>query len=113
MLRKRFLHLIQELQHALYSYDEMLRASAFLDHVTPALAFEDIWNSVKHCFSKLGALEILMTKGDPETKDRRTGIMNILIHLLGPQSHLRPLVRIIRPQPRLWKDVLQVLENDI
>jgi len=113
MLRKRFLHLIQELQHTLHSYDEMLRARAVLNHVTPALAFEDVWNSFKHRFSELGALEILMTKGDPETKDRRTGIMNILIQLLGPQSHLRPLVRIIRPQPRLWKDVLQVLENDI
>ena len=113
MLRKRFLHLIQELQHTLHSYDEMLRARAVLNHVTPALAFEDVWNSFKHRFSELGALEILMTKGDPETEDRRAGIMNILIQLLGPQSHLRPLVRIIRPQPRLWKDVLQVLENDI
>ena len=54
-----------------------------------------------------------MTKGDTETEDRRAGIMNILIELLGPQPHLRPLVWIIRPQPRLWKDVLQVLENDI
>jgi hypothetical protein len=72
------------LQHALYSYDEMLRVSAFLDHITPALAFEDVWNSFKHCFSEFGALEILMTKSDPETEDRRAGIMNILIQLLDP-----------------------------
>src|SRR5262249_3237990 len=61
VLRERFLHLIQELQHALHSYDEMLRAGAFLNHVTPSLAFEDVWNSFKHRFSELGALEILMT----------------------------------------------------
>src|SRR2546429_6765326 len=82
MLRKRFLHLIQELQHTLHGYDEMLRAGAFLNHVTPALAFEDVWNSFKHRFSELGALEILMTKGDPETEDRGAGIMNILISCL-------------------------------
>src|SRR5260370_16174540 len=110
MLGKRFLHLIQELQHTLHSYDEMLRAGAFLDHGTPALAFEDVWNSFKHRFFELGALEILMTNGDPETADRGAGIMNILIQLLGPQPHLRPLAWLIRPQPLLRKDILQGLE---
>src|SRR5437899_4138547 len=84
MLCERFLHLVQELQHALHGYHEMLRAGAVLNHVTPALAFEDVWNSFEHCFSELGALEILMTKSDAETEDRRARVMDIFIQLLDP-----------------------------
>src|SRR5215472_7181461 len=113
MLCQRLLHLVEELQHALDSRNEMLRAGAVLNHVTPALAFEDVRNSFEHCFSELGALEILMTEGDPETKNRRASVMDIFIQLLDPKPHLRPVVWIARPQPRLWKDVLKVLENDI
>src|SRR5258708_37989010 len=42
ILGKRFLHLIQALQHPLHRYAEMLRAGALLTHVTPAHAIEDV-----------------------------------------------------------------------
>src|SRR5262245_43074849 len=53
MLCERLLHLVEELQHALDSRNEMLRASTFLNHVTPALAFEDVWKLLEHRFVEL------------------------------------------------------------
>src|SRR5262245_47100685 len=84
MLCERLLHLVEELQHALDSRNEMLRAGAVLNHVKPTLAFEDVWNSFGHCVSELGALGILMTEGDPETENRCASVMDIFIQLLDP-----------------------------